>query len=324
MDKFFSKSIIIGIHGLDNKPPDVLLKKWWKKAIREGLKRSGYHHLRVPFRLVYWANFFYEAPQDPSIRDPKHPLYLDDPYTPSAKKPAKFTPSRFKQRVLDYLEEKMDSIFFRDDGVSNFDKISEFIIRKLFSDLDIYYHRVCPSKKCNNLRARESLRNELARVIRKYRKKKILLIAHSMGSIIAYDTLTQSVPDLGIDTFLTIGSPLGLPVIMKKIFSEQGLDYRERVPSPENVKSRWQNFSDLDDRVAINYNLADDYEPNTHGIGPEDFIVKNDYTCKGEDNAHKSYGYLRAPEVSRAIHEFLNSGRSGIVSRLFSLIDRFS
>ena len=31
--------VIIGIHGLGNKPSPPLLAKWWKEAIREGLSR---------------------------------------------------------------------------------------------------------------------------------------------------------------------------------------------------------------------------------------------------------------------------------------------
>ena len=43
-----------------------------------------------------------------------------------------------------------------------------------------------------------------------------MLIAHSMGSIIGFDVLTFLATDIKINTFITIGSPLGLPVIIKQ------------------------------------------------------------------------------------------------------------
>ena len=47
------KTIILGIHGLGNKPSELLLKKWWKEAIIEGLDRIDKEMLSIPFDLVY-------------------------------------------------------------------------------------------------------------------------------------------------------------------------------------------------------------------------------------------------------------------------------
>ncbi len=42
------------------------------------------------------------------------------------------------------------------------------------------------------------------------------------------------------------------------------------------------------------------------GVPVEDDLVLNDYTSsKGKRNHHKSYGYLRTPELSEHIHDFL-------------------
>ncbi|HQP48497.1 MAG TPA: alpha/beta hydrolase [Spirochaetota bacterium] len=312
----FRDRVIIGIHGLQNKPSRKTLEKWWKQAIREGLARIGHEKHFFAFTLVYWAGYFYNAPLDPGVTDSSNPLFLEDPYVPGPLKPVKVPPSDFKRKVLDRLEEKIDNIFFREDSFINFESISKFIIKSLFRDLDVYYHKNCVADSRNNLCARDALRKELADVIRQYRKKKILLIAHSMGSIIAYDVLTREVPDVEIEYFLTIGSPLGLPVIMKKIFEEQGLDFRKEktVPAPENIRRGWYNFSDLDDPVAVNYNLADDFRENSRGIGPVDAVVYNDYKYGKIRDRHKSYGYLRAPEVAEILHLFLSEKRGMISS----------
>jgi len=36
-------NIIIGIHGLGNKPPKPLLEHWWKLAMIEGLKTNNFN-----------------------------------------------------------------------------------------------------------------------------------------------------------------------------------------------------------------------------------------------------------------------------------------
>ena len=48
------------------------------------------------------------------------------------------------------------------------------------------------------------------------------------------------------------------------------------------------------------------FDTNSAEVGPEDTLITNGYVSPaGEENNHKSYGYLRAPEVTNIIHEFL-------------------
>jgi hypothetical protein len=133
-----------------------------------------------------------------------------------------------------------------------------------------------------------------------------------MGSIISFDVLTGSANGIDIDTFVTIGSPLGIPVVMEKIAAERKIDLKKekKLSVPEKVTRRWHNFSDLHDKVAFNYNLADDYRANSKQVIPVDTVVYNDYEIDGERNPHKSYGYLRAPELSRVVLDFLTRDTS--------------
>ena len=66
------KRIIIGIHGLGNKPPKRVLQAWWKKSIQDGLKRIGDTTTQFKFELVYWANILHTEALDPKIRDENH------------------------------------------------------------------------------------------------------------------------------------------------------------------------------------------------------------------------------------------------------------
>ncbi len=326
-DKLFRKKIIICIHGLANKPPKDVLERWCKASIREGFKTIQKTGTPFTFKLVYWADLMHESPQDPKETNKKSDTYFGDPYLPGNPDCYNnFTHSKFKQKILDKLEKKLDAAFFEDRKYINYEKIANLLVRNLFRDLDIYYYKDCPVTRYRGLSARDAIRMRLAEVLRKYHERDILLIAHSMGTIISYDVLTQTTPDVAINTFITIGSPLSMPLILKKILIEQGRDYKkEQMPvTPENIKKGWNNYSDLSDPVAINYNLADDYQPNSHGVAPKDTIIHNNYEINGERSPHKLYGYLRAPEVARAIYEFCTSGRSRFFLSIIGLIGRIT
>ena len=56
-------SVIVGIHGLANKPERQVLADWWERSIREGLaKNSGVRGADFEFHMVYWADLLYKYP----------------------------------------------------------------------------------------------------------------------------------------------------------------------------------------------------------------------------------------------------------------------
>jgi hypothetical protein len=295
--------IIIGIHGLGNKPPKKLLSKWWKQSIREGLKAKGYFLPFYRFKMVYWADHLHIQPLEPKVKDPDHPLFLKEPYTPSSDE-KKHIPSRFRQKMLDQLEKQLDRLFLKKDQSIHFAGITDFIIEHFFQDLNIYYSKNCLDKKHLNKQAKEVIRKKLYRTLRRHRHKEIMLISHSMGSIISYDVMALEHKHVKVETFVTLGSPLGLPVIMSKIAHELGQPGK-RLKTPESIRHAWYNMSDLRDKVAINYTLADDYDANSKGVRALDIPVYNDYEGREKHNPHKVYGYLRTPEMADIIQSFL-------------------
>jgi len=302
--------IILGIHGLGNKPPYHILQQWWEMSISDGLRaRSKYFPLRN-FRMVYWANIIHPHPLDINETDRENPLFIADPYSPEGRI-EKGDPEPLQKRIRDYLEKQVDKLLLNEDLTINFSAITDYIIQHFFHDLDVYYSTSLEHGNRTNNIAREAIRQQLARKLREHQHDEILLIAHSMGSIIAYDVMTQVVPDIAIDTFVTCGSPLGIPVIMSKIKTEQRGKVKQ-LTVPDNVTHRWYNLSDLGDRVAINYNLADDFQQNSRGISIIDKQVLNTYQYNGKKNPHKSYGYLRTPEMAEIIYAFLCRGKSPI------------
>ena len=217
-------------------------------------------------------------------------------------------PGGFRQKLADYVSEQLDNIFLNEDLTINYESIVDFIVHHYFRDLEKYYSSYCVIPSQKNRPARELICSELVNVLRNHREDKIMLIAHSMGSIIAYDVLTLEASDVPIDTFVTIGSPLGLPIIKSRIVAERKQDPSQRgtLKTPENIDSHWYNLADLRDKIAINYTLQDDFLENSKRIGPVDKLVTNDYVVADEKNPHKSYGYLRTPEMAEIISSFMN------------------
>ncbi len=320
---FHMSKIILGIHGLGNKPPKRLLERWWKDALKEGLRGIGRPRRFFRFRLVYWAHCLHPQPLDPNVKDKKNSLYIANPYIPASTVHKK-RPTSLSKKVLDYIRRQLRKIMINEDLSINYTAVTDLIIRRYFRDLDVYYSKQCQDRNQCMSPAKEVIREELSRMLRKYRKRDILLIGHSMGSIIAYDVLTYSVPDVQIHTLVTMGSPLGLPPIMVKILAEQGKKPKKHITSrtPENISTAWYNFSDLRDRVATDYTLSEDYTANAQHVRSVDTIIHNNYEYQGIKNPHNVYGYLRTPELAHVIDGFLNAGRPKPLIRLTKYINQ--
>ena len=72
--------IIIGIHGLGNKPHVNLLAEWWKFSIKEGLNHINKPHKYLKFQLVGWSDLIHPEPEDYNLTDRENPLFVSEPY----------------------------------------------------------------------------------------------------------------------------------------------------------------------------------------------------------------------------------------------------
>lgn len=301
--------IILGIHGLGNKPPAAILEAWWRKSVYEGLRLIGHPRRRIPFETVYWADIYHRTPYDPAVRDEKNELYLEEPYQPSPGPFSEwFVPMR--KKILDLLDKPLARLDLDENGSIVWKHLNDLVLRNFFQEMDAYHANSLEIVPGANLAYRDIVRGRLAKKLQEHRGKEILLIAHSMGSIIAYDVLTRSVPEIDIHTLVTIGSPLGVPVVKQMIRQEQKLPKGNPLPTPENISGSWHNLADLADKVAFNYQLSNDFAANSRGIAPADSQVINDYAVRGNRNPHKVYGYLRTPEMARICFDFLSAGYS--------------
>jgi hypothetical protein len=288
--------VIIGIHGLANKPPVDEKTRWWKTAIAEGLARNeGRADPEFLFEFVYWADLRYDAPlSEDSNREPYRPYDGTGPL-PSVEE----APATTAKDVLAPLYAGIDHV----EEATGVTLVDDLILEHRFDDL---WHYHLERSFAQQVRAR------LTERLRAFRDHRILLVAHSMGSIIAYDVLRlleRQDPLLQVEHLITAGSPLGLAKVKLKFEAEHG-DLRV----PNNI-SAWTNLADGEDVVAIMGALDADYEPSHTGVHIVDQRVVNRYRrSDGEPNHHKSYGYLRVPEFSRVARRYAVTERHKVRS----------
>ncbi len=127
--------------------------------------------------------------------------------------------------------------------------------------------------------------------IRKTSRPRVV-VGHSLGSVVAYAIMHAS-PDLPVDHFVTVGSPLGVECVLSRLSHRSwphGLD-------------RWTNASDCRDIVALSPSL--DRRSLFVGRGSMQhvrFDVTNFTDIDNHtDNRHGIEGYLQDPLVATAI-----------------------
>ena len=59
---------------------------------------------------------------------------------------------------------------------------------------------------------------------------------------------------------------------------------------------------------------------NKYRVIPIDFLVVNNYEINGKRNPHKSYGYLRTPEFSNILNDFIQTEKLTLKQKVFRSI----
>lgn len=134
-------------------------------------------------------------------------------------------------------------------------------------------------------------RTVLERVAKRVSPDTRVVVAHSLGSIVAYEALCAH-PEWRVDTLLTLGSPLGIRHLVFDALTPKPRDGRGPWPGVR----RWVNIADRGDIVALQKELAP-------GFGEvEDRLVYNGW------RSHDVARYLSAREAGEVIAAALAHG----------------
>ncbi len=166
-------------------------------------------------------------------------------------------------------------------------------------------------KQCAD-RVRELLKDSLRKMFAD--GDRILLIGHSMGSIIVWDSLWElwhGEENPGrVDSFLSLGSPLAMHYVRDRLLGARaGPEHRY----PGNIK-QWINVASVGDLTALDRGVRDDYrEMEKLGLVASIRDEYQDVYCwfRNQDglNVHRSYGYLVHPSVGQAVAEWWQQGQ---------------
>ncbi|MET9483530.1 hypothetical protein [Streptomyces sp. NPDC006638] len=125
-----------------------------------------------------------------------------------------------------------------------------------------------------------------------------VVIGHSLGSIIAYEALCAH-PEWNVDTFITLGSPLGISLVRERLRPRVLADGNREWP---NV-ARWINVAAKEDPIALVKRLAPFF-----GDAVEDRLVVNAGLSRFILGGHSVLRYLTTSEVAEGVADALDRG----------------
>ena len=289
---------ILFIHGKNPKPNATLHAQLLRRCLLHGLAQvdpavTAEVRAGDSFSLVAWSGLFYDTELDIERVRPWVERLLRAGPQPAAALDARPLKSRVA-RALYKLGDRFHWLI---------PLIPDPRIKRSIQEIETYFDNR------DNIACR--VRAPLKRVLREAagRDDRVLLIGHSMGSIIAYDSLWELQHLEGItrciDTLLTIGSPLGMHYVQRHLAGLNGVQPRSY---PGNLR-RWVNVAARGDLVALDESLRDDFgdmiaQQSIEEIDDHNTGIHNHYRDSKGLNVHKSYGYLVNPVVARVIADW--------------------
>lgn len=244
------------------------------------------------FHLIGWNHLFYQEHRDASI---------DAPWIEALM--ARSGPTRLEIREAHSWNRRVKrlAMSFGDDFPPLVHLLPEEVTRTA-REIDRYLNNT------DNIadQIRSMLKERLRPLL--HARNEVLLIGHSLGSVIAYDALwelSQEEAVHGQVDMLTLGSPLGMKFIFKRL---HGIAASQRKTYPKNIRY-WHNVSAEGDIVALNRTLRNTFQE----MLKQEFVksiedhyrgVYNHFRNNTSLNSHRSYGYLINPVVGRIVAQW--------------------
>lgn len=266
------------------------------RALLEGVRRSSSEAFKDlaehpdNFKLIAWNYLYYQSRIDDSDQLPWLEALIK-----------KQEPTKLDIREAKAWKRTLDKVLYSAiDQLPALVQVLPRAARQTAEELDRYFENIDQIGS----QVREQLKQELRPLLAD--NKKVILFGHSLGSVIAYDTLwalshLEHLPGK-IDLFLTIGSPLGMNYVQDRTLGNQ---YKGKNRYPENIRN-WVNISAVGDVTSLDRSFTDDYKEMlefelTESITDYSKDIYNYFRNQDGLNVHRSYGYLVNPVVGEVI-----------------------
>lgn len=288
---------IVFIPGKNPKPQPEQHKALLWRTLLEGVRRAEPQSVsavqqEVRFELAAWNHLYYQQEKDISRDLPWIDLLINT-----------HGPSEMDIRQAKHCHNKIDRyLYMLGDLFPVLIKLLPRHMRMSAEELNRYFH--------NTDNIASQVRELVKDILREAFKQgdRILLIGHSMGSVIAYDTLWElnHLEQLkGKLNLLTLGSPLGMRYVQQRLLGhEQPLAKRY----PGNIHD-WHNLSAVGDLVALDQEVHDDFIEMLEYDKVDNIVdhctgIYNYFRNEEGLNCHRSYGYLVNPAVGKLIAQW--------------------
>lgn len=300
---------IIFVHGRHFKPSKSELSQLWFDAARTAIERDWPTKLEaydsVAKEFAYYGDCTNRVLQDTQDYDP----IVDVADRKNALERLKKLPKakRFKRDVYEKLPGKTPfKEFLADFGAPllGASLIKDRVVARIAPEIGAYWDADRGYRSEVDQRVRDPLEHALDR------RDQVLVIAHCLGSVAAYNVLWQLSHDAGADDrgkvecLITFGSPLGDNTVKSRL---DGAGEQGAARYPSNVLN-WHNVSAEDDYMCHDKNVADDFKPMlTHHLISQirDYRMYNLAVRFGRSNPHCSLGYLMHPRMARLIADWV-------------------
>lgn len=289
-----SRKMIVYVPGKNPKPEPEQHKALLWRTLKEGVRRAepGLAEAfgqQVHFELIAWNYLYYRQHKDITQDIPWIDRLLHT-----------HGPTEEDIREARHWHKKLDRLLYKiADRLPGLLKLLPEAMRLSAEELNRYFHNT------NDIacQVRELLKSVLRPALEQ--GDDILLIGHSMGSVIAYDTLWELdhlERQTGKLCLLTLGSPLGMRYVQHRLMGHQQAPPQRY---PGNIR-RWHNLSAVGDLVALDQQVHDDFARMlqlglTEAIQDHCTGIYNYFRNDQGLNCHRSYGYLVNPAVGEII-----------------------
>jgi len=283
-------------------------------ALRAGVQRDfperTYQYDEISLHMAYYGDLTNSFLQDRD-RDYDHQIDLGDRKNALAELRAIEARKKFGIRQYDCRPGKSAVPEFLANFIAPVCGVlglTKTLVRRLSPDFADYL--VGDSEYAQS--ASERIRTKLCELLD--RDERIMIVSHGTGCVLVYDVLWQlshderfveKYGDKKIDTWLTLGAPLGDNYIRKYLKGATG----EPVSYPKNVVS-WHNVAAEDDYICHDNTLADDFKSMLEQQAVslvQDYRVYNLAVRYGKSNPHSSVGYLIHPRTSKILVDWMQT-----------------
>ena len=301
-----SKTIFL-IHGRHFKPPKASLKRLWLEALRFGIERD--HPDKLPAFDGARKEFIYYG--DVSNKELGSPGYDDTAARrETLNELKKYEKKDFNKTTYERLPGKAawkEGLADTFAGFLSTIRLSERFVEAVAPDMRQYWN---PDSRYGT-EVRYPIIGPLKRAMR--RGDEIMVISHSLGTMISYDTFWKFCrygeyrPEFTgkkIDLWITLGSPLADETVKRYLKGAGASDYWRY---PDNIV-RWVNVAAEDDYISHDGKVADDYSAMKKLGLIESITDKRIYNLavrNGKSNPHHGAGYLIDPDVAGVVARWL-------------------